>query len=78
VTVKDEFVVDNGFVVAFTDGLDYKVESIGGMKSLFLSGEGFVSRFKGQGKIWVQTRQVPTFVWWMNPFRRTKRSNSGD
>jgi len=72
IDVKDDFVVDTGYVVGFTEGLEYKVESVGGMKSLFFSGEGLVCRFKGQGKLWIQTRQAPSFVSWVNPFRPVK------
>ncbi|MBT5872548.1 MAG: TIGR00266 family protein [Candidatus Latescibacteria bacterium] len=67
--VSGDYVVDTGHIVAFTEGLDYKVSSIGGYKSLFLSGEGLVCRFKGEGKVWIQTRQVPPFSAWLYPFR---------
>ena len=45
------------------------------MKSLFFSGEGLVCRFSGQGKVWIQTRQVPAFGWWVYPFRPVKSKN---
>ena len=69
IEVDGEYVVDTGHIVAFTDGLDYSVSRIGGYKSLFLSGEGFVCRFKGQGTVWIQTRQVSAFTSWVWPFR---------
>ena len=72
IEVDGSYIVDNGHIVAFTEGLDYRIESIGGMKSLFFSGEGLVCRFEGKGKVWVQTRQVSPFLWWVNPFRPTK------
>lgn len=70
--VNEQLVVDTGHIVAFTDGLDYKVSSVGGYKSLFFSGEGFVCRFSGQGKVWIQTRKPQSLVAFLNPFRRTK------
>ncbi len=75
IDVKDEYVVDTGHIVAFTEGLDYKVSSVGGYKSLFFSGEGLVCRFKGEGKIWIQTRQFPAFASWVWPFRPSKNNN---
>ncbi|HAR66658.1 MAG TPA: TIGR00266 family protein [Lentisphaeria bacterium] len=72
VDVEDEYVVDTAYIVAFTAGLDYKVSRVGGYKSLFLSGEGFVARFSGQGKLWIQTRQLPAFGAWVLPFRPVK------
>lgn len=76
IDVDGEHIVDNNYIVAFTEGLDYKVESIGGYKSLFFSGEGLVTRFRGRGRLWIQTRQVPSFAAWIRPFRRVKRSRN--
>jgi uncharacterized protein (TIGR00266 family) len=70
--VDGQYVVDTGHIVAFTEGLDYSVSRVGGYKSLFLSGEGFVARFSGKGKLWIQTRQVPSFASWLYPFRPVK------
>lgn len=75
VDIDEDFVVDTGYIVAFTGGLDYKVERLGGYKSLFFSGEGFVCKFRGTGKVWIQTRKVDPFVYWVNPFRPMKSSN---
>ena len=76
IDVDGEYIVDNNHIVAFTEGLDYKVESIGGYKSLFFSGEGFVTRFYGSGRLWIQTRQVPSFATWIRPFRRVEKSKN--
>jgi uncharacterized protein (TIGR00266 family) len=73
--VDGEYIVDTGHMVAFTEGLDYKVESIGGLKSFFLSGEGLVCRFSGRGTVWIQTRNLSPFLGWLRPFRPQKRSN---
>lgn len=75
IDVDGDYVVDSGNIVAFTEGLDYKVSKVGGYKSLFFSGEGFVCRFSGKGKVWLQTRKVGAFAAWLSPFRPTKRSN---
>ncbi|MEQ9365162.1 MAG: AIM24 family protein, partial [Leptospirales bacterium] len=74
--VDGQYVVDTGHIVAFTDGLEYNVTKVGGYKSLFLSGEGFVARFSGKGKLWIQTRQVPSFSAWLYPFRPVKNRGS--
>ena len=76
VDVKGEYVVDTGHIVGFTEGLDYSVSRIGGYKSLFFSGEGFVARFKGEGKVWIQTKQPFALVNWADQFRIVKRSNN--
>ena len=50
--------VDTGHVVAFTDGVDYQVGKVGGLKSLAFGGEGLVMHFSGQGTVWVQSRNI--------------------
>lgn len=72
VNVNGSYVVDTGHVVAFTDSLQYEVGRIGGYKSLFFSGEGLVCRFRGQGRVWVQTRRLGAFASWIQPFRPVK------
>lgn len=76
IDVFGDYVVDTGHIVAFTDGLTYDVESIGGYKSLFFSGEGLVCRFSGQGKVWIQSRRVPAFSRWIHPYRPVKSNNN--
>lgn len=73
--VDGDYVVDNSHVVAFTDGLTYQVTKMGGYKSLFFSGEGFVCRFSGKGKVWMQTRGTSAFAAWLYPFRPVQKSN---
>ena len=72
IDVDGDYVVDTGNIVAFTDGLVYKVAKVGGYKSLFFSGEGFVCRFSGKGKVWIQTRKVGALSSWVWPFRPGK------
>lgn len=76
IDVTGEYIVDTSHIVAFTEGLDYRVSRLGGYKSLLFSGEGFVCRFSGQGRVWIQTRKVPAFTTWINPYRRVQRSKN--
>jgi uncharacterized protein (TIGR00266 family) len=66
------YVCDTGHVVAFTGGLSYEVSRVGGLKSLFFSGEGLVCRFSGQGRLWVSTRNPGSLVSFLQPFRSTQ------
>lgn len=75
IDVAGEYVVDTGNIVAFTEGLEYNITKVGGYKSLFFSGEGFVCRFSGSGQIWLQTRGVRAFTSWAHWFRPVKKSN---
>lgn len=75
VDVTGGYVVDTGYIVAFTEGLEYTLDRVGGLKSFFLSGEGLVCRFTGEGRIWIQTRQPLPFVKWAEHFRPVKTEN---
>jgi len=73
IEVTDGYVVDTGHIVAFTEGLDYKISKVGGYKSLFFSGEGLVCQFSGTGKVWIQTRKVGPLASFLRPFRPSKK-----
>ncbi|MBF0369753.1 MAG: TIGR00266 family protein [Magnetococcales bacterium] len=48
--------VDTGTLVGFTPGLDYSIETAGGLKSMFFGGEGlFLTTISGTGKVWLQS-----------------------
>lgn len=63
------YICDNAHMVAFTAGLSYSVRKLGGLKSLFLSGEGLVCEFGGQGRLWMQTRNPASLAAFLHPFR---------
>lgn len=70
VDIDGAYVVDSGHIVAFDGNLDYKVRSVGGLKSLFFSGEGLVCEFRGHGRLLLQSRNVGALVGWLTPFLR--------
>lgn len=48
--------VDTGCIVGFTQGIDYDIEFIGGIKNSIFGGEGlFFARLQGPGKVYVQS-----------------------
>lgn len=67
VQVDGSYVVDTGHIVAFDGTLDFRVRSIGGMKSLFFSGEGLVCEFNGRGVVYIQSRNLKSLVDWVSP-----------
>ena len=69
------YICDTSHVVAFTSGLTYSVQKIGGLKSLFFSGEGLVCNFQGQGRLWISTRNPSSLASFILPYRPVKRSN---
>lgn len=69
------YICDTSHMVAFTQGLNYTINKVGGLKSLFLSGEGLVCTFHGQGRLWMQTRNPGGLASFVHPFRAVQRSS---
>jgi uncharacterized protein (TIGR00266 family) len=62
----EEYVVDNFHVVAWESTVRYTItKAASGWISSFTSGEGFVCRFTGPGRIYVQTRNPGAFAGWL-------------
>ena len=56
VSIGNGITIDNGHLIAFTEGLEYEISKAGGgWISSMMSGEGLVMKFRGQGKILVQS-----------------------
>ena len=75
----EEYIVDTGHIVAFEESVSYQLEKasgrsqgiggfLKGMVQSALSGEGFVCRYRGPGRIYIQTRQLPGFAHQLIPF----------
>lgn len=48
--------VDTGCIVAFTGGVDYDIQFIGGIKNTLFGGEGvFFATLRGPGIVWIQS-----------------------
>ncbi len=60
-----QFTVDTGHIVAFTDGIAHQIRRVGGLKATLLSGEGIVSEFIGPGTVWTQSRSTQSFLGWL-------------
>jgi uncharacterized protein (TIGR00266 family) len=55
-------VIDTGHLVAWDTTLEYSVGKSGsGWVASFFSGEGLVCRFRGQGRIWIQSRNAAEY-----------------
>ena len=65
--IDGRFVVDTGHIVAFDGTLDFKVRSVGGLKSFLFSGEGLVCEFSGRGTVYIQSRNLGALVSWLSP-----------
>lgn len=54
--VNETLRVDTGCLVAFTSGVDYNIEMVKGLKSMFFGGEGlFLATLSGTGTVYLQS-----------------------
>ncbi|MFT5291141.1 MAG: hypothetical protein ACI8QS_002415 [Planctomycetota bacterium] len=73
VDLKDEeYVVDNGFAVAWEPQLSYRLSRARKIRS-FLFSDQILLRFQGTGRIWVQTRSSQALANFAHAFRSVKR-----
>ena len=60
--VDGELTLDTGHLIAYEKSLEYKVtKAASSWTQSFLSGEGFVMKFEGQGKVIAQTHDATMF-----------------
>ena len=53
---NDTLRIDTGCLVAFTSGIDYDIEMVKGLKSMFFGGEGlFLATLQGTGTVYLQS-----------------------
>jgi len=69
--------VDTGHLVAFSEGIGFKVRKVGGRQSSLFSGEGLVVDLTGPGRVLLQSRSTDQFLAWLIP-QLPRDDDSGD
>tara|TARA_B100000676_G_scaffold59790_3_gene59039 strand:+ start:5809 stop:6462 length:654 start_codon:yes stop_codon:yes gene_type:complete len=64
--VEGDYVVDTGHLVAYEPSVGIKMGMAGGLFSSFFSGEGLVTKVKGPGCIYLQSRSLDGLASWTN------------
>jgi len=64
--VEGEYVVDSGHLVAYEPTIGIRIGMAAGIFSSFFSGEGFVTRVSGPGRIYMQSRSFDGLAAWTN------------
>lgn len=67
VNVDSSFVVDSGHLVAYAPSIKMNVGLSGSMFGSLTSGEGFVNKLEGNGKIYLQSRSMGGLVKFLKP-----------
>lgn len=67
-TDDEEIIIDNAHLVAWDECLEYNIEKASkkGWISSFTSGESLVCRFKGSGRVFIQTRNPNGMKSWIS------------
>lgn len=74
IDVDGEYVVDNGYAVAWESSLAYRVTRARKIRS-FLFSDQLLLRFSGRGRLWTQSRSPRSLASFLYPFRPQKRNN---
>ncbi|MFZ9737419.1 MAG: TIGR00266 family protein [Prochlorotrichaceae cyanobacterium] len=69
--VQGDFIVDTGHLVAYSPQLKMNIQLSSGLLGSLTSGEGFVNRMTGQGKIYLQSRSIGGLVNFLRPRLRS-------
>lgn len=73
IDVDGEYVVDNGYAVAWEPALQYTFTRARRIRA-FLFADQLLLRFSGRGRLWVQSRSPNNLANWVHPFRPVKSS----
>src|SRR5690348_14167924 len=70
--------IDTGCLVAFTYGVDYDIQFVGGIKNTLFGGEGlFFATLRGPGKVWIQTLPISRLAARIITYGTVKRKEEG-
>jgi uncharacterized protein (TIGR00266 family) len=70
--------IDTGCLVAFTYGVDYNIQFIGGIKNTLFGGEGlFFATLHGPGKVWIQTLPISRLAARIIAYGTVKQKDEG-
>lgn len=77
VAVNGQYIVDNGFAVAWEPSLQYRITRGKRIRSFLFSDQLLLS-FSGIGRLWVQSRSPRALASWVHPFRRVQPKSNND
>jgi len=66
--IKGDYIVDSGHLVGYETTMKLKPKLSNGIIGSITSGEGFVTKVTGNGKIYLQTRNISSFTAWINRY----------
>lgn len=68
IDINGPYMVDNGHLVGYEGNITMNIKSAGGgLLGFMASGEGLVCEFNGQGRIYIQSRNLGALAGWLTP-----------
>ena len=64
--VSGEYIVDSGHLIAYEPSIELRLGLSGGLFASLFGGEGIVTRVRGEGKIYMQSRSMSGLAAWTN------------
>ena len=77
VPAGDRIIVDTGYLLAWSDGMGFRVGPLQGMLSSQLTGEGLVAEITGPGVVYTQSRAAQGLRDWILPQMGPNKRGSG-
>ncbi len=69
--------IDTGCIVAYTPGIDFNIETTGGLRSMIFGGEGiFLATLSGTGTVWLQSMPIRKLIQAISPYGKNVRKES--
>jgi uncharacterized protein (TIGR00266 family) len=69
--------IDTGCIVAYTPGIDFNIETSGGLRSMIFGGEGiFLATLRGTGTVWLQSMPIRKLIQAISPYGKNVRKES--
>jgi uncharacterized protein (TIGR00266 family) len=69
--------IDTGCIVAYTPGVDFNIETAGGLRSMIFGGEGiFLATLRGTGTVWLQSMPIRKLIQAISPYGKNVRKES--
>jgi uncharacterized protein (TIGR00266 family) len=70
--------IDTGCVVGYTQGIDFDIQFVGGIRNTLFGGEGlFFATLRGPGKVWIQTLPVSRLASRILSYGTSQRKEEG-
>ena len=76
--IGESIIVDTGYLAAMSESCTMDIESVKGVKNIFLGGEGlFNTRITGPGKVYIQSMPIINTAQALSPYLNINNDNDG-